>query len=305
MNISTFMSLVWVLFGSNCNYYKSLCQIFKTLELKEVYALKASFTPENCRRITWAILDDGRACFDDVKTRIHFTSPEMSFPQLYLIDILNKVRYAVPIQRASFPEEWQRRDQQMENKGQGRSPGGQGPREPCTGNYPHKGGYGDNAGGPARNNNYGQWGFGGPPAQGMGDNPYGGQRDWRAGWNDVRHPKIKTMMGPYLERYNSRIHLAEVLNAAGKRQTNLPTMPKFCHVNGRPFLCWNSTLGRCMYCKCKFLWEGGHPGPNNITNNFAEKVCVVIGPGIQKRMQQGGGDGSPAKKVKTDQTNEN
>jgi hypothetical protein len=58
LNIATFMSLVWVLFGSQCDYYKSLHQIFKTLKLKEVYALKASFTAENCRRITWAILDD-------------------------------------------------------------------------------------------------------------------------------------------------------------------------------------------------------------------------------------------------------
>jgi hypothetical protein len=106
MNIATFMSLVWVLFGSNCDYYKSVRQIFKTPELKEVYALKASFTPENCRRITWAILDDGWAFFDDVKTTIDFTSPEMSFPQPYLINILNKVRYAVPVERASFPEEW-------------------------------------------------------------------------------------------------------------------------------------------------------------------------------------------------------
>jgi hypothetical protein len=36
-----------------------------------------------------------------------------------------------------------------------------------------------------------------------------------------------------------------------------------------------------------------------------KKVCVIIGPGIQKRMQQGGGEGSPAKKVKINQTNEN
>ena len=45
MNIATFISLVWVLFGSECDYYKSLRQIYKTLELKEVYALKAKFTP--------------------------------------------------------------------------------------------------------------------------------------------------------------------------------------------------------------------------------------------------------------------
>ncbi len=103
-----FMSLVWVLFGSQCDYYKSLCQIFKTLELKEVYALKASFMAENCRRITWAILDDRRAFFDNVKTIIDFTGPDMTFPQSYLIDILNNIRYAVPVKRASFPVEWRR-----------------------------------------------------------------------------------------------------------------------------------------------------------------------------------------------------
>ncbi len=62
------MSLVWVLFGSNCGYYKSLCQIHKTLELKEIYTLKLKFSPEDCRHITWAILDDGRAFFNNVKT---------------------------------------------------------------------------------------------------------------------------------------------------------------------------------------------------------------------------------------------
>jgi len=111
MNVSTFMSLIWVLFGSNCDYYKNLRQIHKTLELKEVYALKASFTAENCRRITWAILDDGRAFFDDVKTTTDFGhGQDIVFPQSYLIDILNNIRYAVPVEQAIFPDEWRRRD---------------------------------------------------------------------------------------------------------------------------------------------------------------------------------------------------
>jgi hypothetical protein len=91
MNVATFMSLVWVLFGSNCDYYNSLCQIHKTLELKEVYALKSKFSPENCCRIMWAILNDGHAFFNDVKTTMDFTGLEMSFPQSYLINILNNV----------------------------------------------------------------------------------------------------------------------------------------------------------------------------------------------------------------------
>jgi hypothetical protein len=68
MNVATFMSLVWVLFGSECDYYKGLQNVYATLELREVMAQKQSFTAEHCRRITWAILDDGRAHFDDVKT---------------------------------------------------------------------------------------------------------------------------------------------------------------------------------------------------------------------------------------------
>jgi hypothetical protein len=39
-------------------------------------------------------------------------------------------------------------------------------------------------------------------------------------------------MDPYLERYNGRIHLAEELDAAGKWQKDLPTLPHFCYANG-------------------------------------------------------------------------
>jgi hypothetical protein len=107
MNIATFMSLVWVLFGSECDYYKGLRNVYATLKLKEVMAQKQSFPAEHCRRITWAILDDGRAHFDDVKITLDFRgSDEPVWPQSYLIDILRNVRYALPVERANFPEEW-------------------------------------------------------------------------------------------------------------------------------------------------------------------------------------------------------
>jgi hypothetical protein len=53
-----------------------------------------------------------------------------------------------------------------------------------------------------------------------------------------------------------------------------------------------------MYHKCRYLWEGGHPGPNDILDDFAEKVCAVISRGIQARMQPGGRDVLPGKKLK-------
>ena len=93
MNIAMFMSLVWALFGSECDYYKGLRNVYVTLKLKEVMAQKQSFTPEHCRRITWAILDDGRAHFIDIKTTLDFRGPDIpAWPQTYLIDILQNVR---------------------------------------------------------------------------------------------------------------------------------------------------------------------------------------------------------------------
>ena len=310
MNIATFMSLVWVLFGSECDYYKSLRQIYKTLELKEVYALKAKFTPEHCRRITWAILDDGCAFFDDVKTTIDFTGPDMSFPQSYLIDILNNVRYAIPVEWASFPDEWRRKDRPSPREDQNsRSPGGQGGglRDTPT----NRGGYGrGDGGGNIRQNPYGQGGLGGgqsfPPYAGRERPPYqgtAGRRDWRSGWTDFRHPKIKALMDPYLDRNDGRLHLGDVLDAGGIRQQDLPTLPRFCWPNGRSFLCWSSTLGRCMFPECRFQRDGGHPGPNDISDEFADNVVGKLTKGIQARMQSGGDDGPPAKKLKQEPIN--
>ncbi len=59
INIATFMSLVWVLFGSECNYYKGLFNIYGVLNLKEMMAQKQAFTAEHCRRIVLAIIYDG------------------------------------------------------------------------------------------------------------------------------------------------------------------------------------------------------------------------------------------------------
>jgi hypothetical protein len=80
-NIATFMALVWVLFGLECYYYKGLQNVHATLELKEVMAQKSAFTAEHCRRITWAIINDGRARFNDVKRG----RDELVYPQSFLV----------------------------------------------------------------------------------------------------------------------------------------------------------------------------------------------------------------------------
>ncbi len=73
--------------------------------------------------ITWAILDDGRSFFDDIKTTIDFTGQNMTFPQSILIDILNSVRYVVPVERVSFLDKWKHRKRRDAKGGKGAGPG--------------------------------------------------------------------------------------------------------------------------------------------------------------------------------------
>ena len=102
-------------------------------------------------------------------------------------------------------------------------------------------------------------------------------------------------MQGYLDRTGGRVHLTNILDAAGKRQTDLPTLPKYTHPTGRTFLCWSSVLGRCTWRDCRFRKEGGHLLPGNITDDFADRVIDVIGKGV---MTGGHAVGSPAKKQK-------
>jgi hypothetical protein len=106
-------------------HHKGLHNVYATLELKEVMAHKSSFRVEHCRRITWVILDDGRAHLDDVKTTLDFRGPdEPVFPQSYLINILCNVCYTIPVECTNLPGEWKWKDQQAPNKQGGRNAGG-------------------------------------------------------------------------------------------------------------------------------------------------------------------------------------
>jgi hypothetical protein len=126
-------------------------------------------------------------------------------------------------------------------------------------------------------------------------------RDWCIGWDDQCHLKFKDMMHHYLVRTNGRVNLAEILKAAGKRQNDLPTLPKYVHPSGRLFLCWSSVLGKCTFRDCHYRKEGGHPLPGNITNEFTNQLIDAISKGIIALCGQQGG--SPSKKLKRNDGN--
>ncbi len=178
--------------------------------------------------------------------------------QSFLIEILQNLRYAIPVERAYFPDEWKQKVRPTADDGGGViARGGSAPARGCERPSPQ----GTAQGPSAQLRNFGQTqgytGGGGHAQYGPGHHggwwpPYlgggyqgvhypqgtyplptqihpGGQqapRDWRTGWNDGRNPKLKALMQRYLERTNRRVHLAEILAAAGKGQTDLPTLAK-------------------------------------------------------------------------------
>jgi hypothetical protein len=106
-------------------------------------------------------------------------------------------------------------------------------------------------------------------------------------------------MDPHLERNNGQIHLGELLNAAGLCESELPTLPRFCWPNNQSYLCWSSTLGRCKFPNFCFRRDGRHPGPNDIPDDFAEKVVRMLAKGIQAQTPTGGGGRLSRKEAKT------
>ncbi len=158
--IGTFMLLVWVMFGSECNYYKGLRQVYNTFEMKEVGLLKASFTPEHCRWVTRVILDDGRSYFDNVKTTLDFQGPgQIDFPQSYIIDISRNLRYTTPVEQANFLDEWKRRAQPTQDTTGGKYPGGNVSQQCNSGNLESPEGYTGGVSSPGRLGQGGTKGF--------------------------------------------------------------------------------------------------------------------------------------------------
>ena len=67
-NIGTYMALLWVLFGDRCDYFINLNKTHDIMDLPEVQQFHQKFSAEICRRISWAIIDDGRSFFNTVLT---------------------------------------------------------------------------------------------------------------------------------------------------------------------------------------------------------------------------------------------
>ena len=132
------------------------------------------------------------------------------------------------------------------------------------------------------------------PTIGMGDFTLAAARRATGVPEDIRHPKIKAMMDPYLAKNNNYINLSGILTASNKRITDLPTLPSYTTLTGSLGICWNTILGRCFKGKrCRY--NKGHVQKADMTDEFADAVtnCIRKGALYYPDLTQGG---SPDKK---------
>ncbi len=171
---------------------------------------------------------------------------EPVFPQSYLIDILKNARYATQVERSNFPDKWKKKVKPTSDDngastsvtGTGQQRGGkrltqstgQAPTTQQCHPGPGQGYHGRRGLGPFGAFLHGQWGQhpGGPYPTGY---HYGGQLqprghmatcNWRTGWDDQRHPKIKDMMHHCLVRTNGCVHLAGSLMQRARGRITSP-----------------------------------------------------------------------------------
>ncbi len=254
LNIGTYCGLLWTIFGDHCDYYKELLKIYCILDREECFTIRNAYTREVCAQITWAIIDEGRSFFGRNPVASDFApGTTFTFSTCLLEGITDSVHNAILIQHAMFPREWMTPQKAPDATYGGPPYGGPPPAGPPPTWFPT---------------------LAPPPTPPGGPKPPG-----RGAYKDTRHPKIKLLMDPYLKRYNNYINIPEILTASGKRMSDLPTLPKYCHPTGQSFLCWNGVLGRC-FRRPRCRYARGHLKKGESTEAFADGVTDVIGKGV-------------------------
>jgi hypothetical protein len=104
-------------------------------------------------------------------------------------------------------------------------------------------------------------------------------------------------MADYVAARGPQVRLTEILDAANKKITDLPTIPAYV-ANGRPFVCWTHILGRCTFANCQL--NNGHVPRSAIPDTFSKKVVTMLTPGVNHCVGVGRDlGGSPGKRSKT------
>jgi hypothetical protein len=295
LDVGTFCALLWVLFGDKCDFYDNCYALFTMLDSESVTANGPNFTPTICRQITWAILNDSRQYFFHTVTVDNFASGQVRWPNSLLMQIIGADVHACrEIQMGNFPAKWRPTNTPAINSK------GAGDRGTFTG-------AGSNVfvpplGVPPQHSQSG-WGSTVPATDSHPERTQSASADRPVNirQSDI-HPTLKALMAPYITHFRS-IQLRNLLRAANITEQNLPTLPQYLE-NGRNNLCYSYILGKCQGRACGRA-SNGHAPASAISNEFAQTLCDLLAPGVQKRLAteppttlQSYQQGNPAKRWK-------
>ena len=274
LNLGTFCSLLWALFGPKCDYYLKSYVLYQVLNDTPVFVQRKNFTPLLCRQITWAIIEDGRRYFSRIMTKRHFEEAEedeepVTFPKSLLDDVAQSALYMTPINRPSFPAEWRadytggkKRQAGSTSMGSSALIQAQAPSAPTgmihatqTPSIISGISHASTTSGSA------------PTAKRQKRQPnIVGVRE-----TDI-HPKLKMLTMGHL-RNHPYLHLKQVLEHSHMTFADLPTMEAYM-ANGKNTLCYNYVLGQCTSQFCHY--KKGHAPVDTITEAFANEMVAKL-----------------------------
>lgn len=139
-NLITFTGIVYVLYGTKCDYYKCLLQLSKIILMERVVKHRNKFTAKLCKEITWRVIDEGRDFFSSRYGPEDFRDGPPEFKECMLHMIYDKVRGQETIYTCNFPKEWTPLNQGNTNQRLDLPPPSRGLPRPDSGTNPFGGG---------------------------------------------------------------------------------------------------------------------------------------------------------------------
>lgn len=269
--------MLWALFGDNCEYLNKLHEIYTCLDSDRVTECWANFTPELCRQIVWAIIDDGREYFAQNMLPSKFLVPPggyIRFPHSCLEELIRPIKRQAPILTATFPHQWVTTPARVApSTAAPTTTTNSGPRAPLgtviaatrQASFSTANSFATRATSAAASTSSSLTG----PTQ---QTP----QQITIRQSNV-HPTIKAMLEPFILRHR-QLQLTRIMMVAGVTWTNMPKIERLIE-NGTNHLCYNYILGKCTsrYCTHRRL---GHISATDVPDDFASNLCSLLRPGV-------------------------
>jgi hypothetical protein len=102
---------------------------------------------------------------------------------------------------------------------------------------------------------------------------------------DHVHPIIKKAMAPVMKKFNGKITILEMMDAAKVGWKDMPMLEQCKNkVTGYCEVCWNYLCGKCRFGnKCDF--GANHLPADEVPDDFATEVVRVLSPGLKELMK--------------------